>query len=113
MYFKQLQHAVRRLLKTRILGVAQAAPQYAPQEVKQLAEAIVAFGRVRQQPHGSRQVIVGVEEMGMRLRETTHTIVEALEVLKDQGRAEETSMRGRWRLHLTMHREQGRDHATR
>jgi hypothetical protein len=37
----------------------------------------------------------------MRLRETTSTIVKALGVLRDQGRAEETSTRGRWRLHST------------
>lgn len=111
MYFRGIQRAVRRLCRTRILGIAQAGQHYSPQEKEQLAEAIVEYGRMRQEHYGSRQVMVGVEEMGMRLRETTRTIVEALEVLKDQGRAEETSMRGRWRLHLTVHREQGLDHA--
>jgi len=42
----------------------------------------------------------------MRLRESTHTVVKALAVLKEQGRAEETHVRGRWRLHLTVHAEQ-------
>jgi hypothetical protein len=46
---------------------------------------------------------VGVNEMAMRLRETTSAIAGALELLKDQGRAEETSVRGRWRLHVTAH----------
>jgi hypothetical protein len=49
----------------------------------------------------------------MRLRETPQTIVKALGMLRDQGCAEETGIRGRWRLHFaapgsrcgTVHRE--------
>jgi len=109
MYFKHLQHAIRRL-KARIFRRGQAEQQQnAPQETAQLAEAIVAFGEMRQQHHGSRQVLVGVEEMAMRLRESTRAIAGALELLKHQGRAEETSMRGRWRLNLKAHREVGRN----
>jgi hypothetical protein len=37
---------------------------------------------------------IGVGEVAMRLRESTHTIVKALAVLKQQGRAEETHVRG-------------------
>jgi hypothetical protein len=49
---------------------------------------------------------IGVGEVAMRLRESTHTIVKALAVLKQQGRAEETHIRERWRLHLSVHAEQ-------
>lgn len=49
---------------------------------------------------------IGVGEVAMRLRESTRTIVKALAVLKEQGRAEETHLRGRWRLHLSVHAEQ-------
>jgi hypothetical protein len=109
MYFKQFQHAIRRV-KARIFKLGRAEQQQnAPNELAQLAEAIVAFGGMRQQHYGSRQVLVGVEEMAMRLRETTRAIAGALDLLKHQGRAEETSMRGRWRLHLKVHRERGRD----
>jgi hypothetical protein len=48
----------------------------------------------------------------MPLRETTQVIIQAMGVLEQQGRAEETSVRGRWRL-LTAHREQGRDRPVR
>ena len=108
MHFKQLQHAIRRL-SVRIFKHRHAEQQIAPQEIEQIAEAIVAFGRMRQQHYGYRQVLVGVEEMAMRLRETTRAIAGALELLKHRGHAEETSMRGRWRLHLKVHREVGRD----
>ena len=42
----------------------------------------------------------------MRLRESTHTVVKARAVLKEQGHAEETHVRGRSRLHVTVHPEQ-------
>jgi DNA-binding IclR family transcriptional regulator len=61
---------------------------------------------MRQEHDGSRAVLIGAGEVAMRLRESTHTVVKALAVLKEQGRAEETHVRGRWRLHLTVHAEQ-------
>lgn len=112
MYFKQLQRAIRGL-RARIFRRAQAGPQNAPQEIEQIAEAIVAFGRMRQQHYRSPQVLVGVEEMALRLRESPRAIVGALQFIKHQGRAEETSMRSRWRLLLTVHLEHGPDRAIR
>ena len=108
MYFKQLQCAIRRL-RARIFGLAPTEQQNAPQEIELLAEAIVAFGRMRQQHYRSPQVLVGVDKMALRLRESPRAIVGALQLIKHQGRAEETSMRGRWRLLLTVHQEQGPD----
>jgi len=63
----------------------------------------MAFGRMKHEDDSSHDVLVGVNEMAMRLRETTSAIAGALELLTDQGRAEETSMGGRWRLCLTAH----------
>jgi hypothetical protein len=99
MYLKQFQRVIDRV-KARIFGLAPAEQQY-PQEKEQLAEAIMAFGRMKHEDDSSHDVLVGVNEMAMRLRETTSAIAGALELLKEQGRAEETSVRGRWRLHLT------------
>jgi hypothetical protein len=104
-YFKHLQGAIG-LVKARIFGLAPAEQQYNPLEMQQLAEAIVEYGRMRQEHYGSHAILIGAGEVAMRLRETTHTIVKALAVLKEQGRAEETHVRGRWRLHLTVHAEQ-------
>jgi hypothetical protein len=55
---------------------------------------------------GSGAVLIGVGEVATRLRESTHTMVKALAVMKQQGRAAETHVRGRWRLHLSVHAEQ-------
>ena len=112
MYFKHLQRAIGRAT-ARIFGLASAEQQYGPREMEQLAEAIVEYGRMRQEHYGSRAVLVGAGEVAMRLRETTHTIVKALGLLKEQGRAEETGARGRWRLHLTEYAEQGPGNAYR
>ena len=49
----------------------------------------MAFGRMKHEDDSSHDVLVGVNEMAMRLRETTSAIAGALELLKDQGRAEE------------------------
>jgi hypothetical protein len=105
MYFEHLQHAIDQV-KARIFGPAPAEQPYGPQEMEQLAEAIVEYGRMRQELYGSGAVLIGVGEVAMRLRESTRTIVKALAVLKEQGRAEETHVRGRWRLHLSVHAEQ-------
>jgi len=61
---------------------------------------------MRQEHDGSRAVLIGAGEVAMRLRESTHPIVKALAVLKEQGHAEETHVRGRWRLHLTVHADE-------
>jgi hypothetical protein len=108
MYFKHLQHAIGRVTAS-IFGLAPAEKQYGPREMDQLAETIVEYGRMRQEHYGSHAVLVGAGEVAMRLRETTHVIVQALGVLKDQGRAEETSVRGRWRLHLNSTYMQSRE----
>jgi hypothetical protein len=106
MHFKHFQHALAGI-KTKIFGLPPAEQRYNPREIEQLAEAIVEYGRMSQHHYGSRVVLVGAGEVAMRLRETTQVIAKALAMLKEQGRAEETGARRRWRLHLTVHAEQG------
>jgi len=89
-------------LKTKIFGFASSEEPYGRQDMDQLATAITEFGRMRQEHYGSWSVVLGVGELAMRLRETTRTIVKALEVLRDQGRALETGAHGRWRLLFTL-----------
>ena len=98
MHFKYLQHAISRI-NAKILGRA-PAEQYGPREIEQLAETIVDYVRMRQEHYGAHAVQVGAGDLAMRLRETTHVIIQALGMLKEQGRAEETRVRGRWRLRL-------------
>jgi hypothetical protein len=66
---------------------------------------------MKQALYGSGAVLIGVGEVATRLRESTHTMVKALAVMKQQGRAAETHVRGRCRLHLSVMRS--RNPATR
>jgi hypothetical protein len=112
MNLRQFQQSIGHL-KTRMFGLAPAEQQYGRQEMEQLAAAIIEYGRMRQEHYRSHSVFLGAGEVAMRLRETTLTIVKALGVLRDQGRAEETGAHGRWRLHFTEPREQAPDRALR
>ena len=63
--------------------------------MEQLAAEIIEYWRMRQEHYGSHSVLLSGGEMAMRFRETTQTIVKALEMLRDQGRAEEIGPQGR------------------
>jgi len=78
----------------------------------ELATAITEYGRMRQEHYGSRSVVLGAGELAMRLRETTQTIVKVLEVLRGQGRAQETGAPGRWKLLSPVPGEQALDGAS-
>lgn len=99
-------------LKRRIFGLAKLEQQYGRQEMEELATAICEYGRMRHSHYGSRSVPLGAGELAMRLRESTHSIVKALGLLRDQGRAEETGTHGRWRLLFTVPGEQVPDRAS-
>ena len=106
----KIRRSIRRM-KTRIFGFAPAGQPPGRQEMDELAIAITEYGRMRQEHYGSRSVVLGAGELAMRLRETTLTIVKVLEVLRDQGRAQETAAHGRWRLLFTVPGEQTLDPA--
>jgi len=107
----KIRQSIRRL-KTKIFGFAPAGPPHGRQEMDELATAITEYGRMRLEHYGSRSVVLGAGELAMRSRETTQTIVKALEVLRDQGRAQETAAHGRWRLLFTVPGEQTLDSAS-
>jgi hypothetical protein len=112
MKLRQLQQRIGHL-KQIMFRFEPAKNKHGIQERKQLAAAIIEYGRMRQEHYGSHSVLLGAGEVAMRLRETTHTIVKALGVLRDQGRAEETGAHGRWRLRFTEPTEQAPDRALR
>lgn len=111
MKLTNIRQSIRRL-KTKIFGLAPAGQPHGRQEMDELATAITEYGRMRQEHYGYRSVVLGAGELAMRLRETTQSIVKALEVLRDQGRAQETGTHGRWRLLFTGSGEQTLDSAS-
>jgi len=97
MNFRPFRHGIR-YLKARIFKLASVEQPYSQQEMEQLAAEIIEYWRMRQEHYGSHSVLLSSGEMAMRLRETTHTIVKALGMLRDQGRAEEIGPQGCWRV---------------
>jgi hypothetical protein len=71
-------------------------------ELLQLSEAIVDYGRMMQAYYGCcvPDVIVEIQELASRFRETPRTIKDALLLLGDMGRAEPVDIYGCWNLQL-------------
>jgi hypothetical protein len=68
----------------------------------QLAEAIIEYGRMHQSYYDSpaQVLIVDAAELERRFRETPQVIEEALQLLSRMGRAEPADSNRRWRLKL-------------
>jgi hypothetical protein len=101
MNFRPFRHSIK-YWKARIFKFAPVEHPYSQQEAEQLAAEIIEYGRMRQEHHGSHSVFLSSGEMAMRLRETSNTIVKALGMLRDQGRAEEIGSQGCWRVHFSV-----------
>jgi len=98
MNFRSFRHPIKHL-QARIFTLASVGQPYSQPEVEQLAAEIIEYGRMRQEHHGSHSVLLNSGEMAIRLRETSNTIVKALGMLRDPGRAEEIGS-GSWRVHF-------------
>ena len=72
------------------------------EELTQLSEAIIDYGRMIHAYHPSSlaEVIVEVPDLSHRFRETEHTIEDALRLLRGIGRAEPTDLEGCWKLEV-------------
>jgi hypothetical protein len=72
------------------------------EELTQLSEAIIDYGRMIHAYHPSSrsEVIVEVPELSHRFRETERTIEDALRLLRGIGRAEPTDLDGCWKLEV-------------
>ena len=71
-------------------------------QLLQLSEAIVDYGRMIQAYCGFTVAVVVVEipELARRFRETPQAIKDALLLLRDAGRAEPVHLHGCWKLQL-------------
>jgi hypothetical protein len=69
-------------------------------QIRQLAGAILDYGRMDSQFHSHQPVGVEEKELAFRFRETTHDIVTALILLEKKGRASRTRLAGYWTLHV-------------
>jgi len=94
--YRKLIDVLRRFLRME--------QQLTPEELRQLAEAIIDYGRMIAYEELSAltppYVIVEIPELARRFRETTQTIRDALLLLNEMGRAEPASSGGHWKLKL-------------
>lgn len=94
--YRDLVDALRRVLRVE--------RRLSPEELRQLAEAIIDYGRMIGREELSAltlpYVIVEIPELARRFRETTQTIKDALLLLNDMGRAEPADRGGHWKLKL-------------
>jgi hypothetical protein len=94
--YRKLIDVLRRFLRME--------QQLTPEELRQLAEAIIDYGRMIAYEELSAltppYVIVEIPELARRFRETTQTIKDALQLLNDGGRAEPADRGGYWKLKL-------------
>jgi hypothetical protein len=68
--------------------------------IEELARSAIGYGRIRLEVGSRHGVVVEVEELAFRLRETRRAVSEALVLLESQGRAERTKQNERWRLRI-------------
>lgn len=69
-------------------------------DIEELARSVVDYGRIRLDARARNDVVVEVEELAFRLRETRRSVAEALFLLESRGRAQRTEENGRWRLQI-------------
>jgi hypothetical protein len=70
-------------------------------EIDELAQSILDYGRMRLSVYPKQEVVVEVDELAFRLRETPRTINKVLFLLESERRAERTELDGLWRLHIS------------
>ena len=67
-------------------------------QIRQLAGAILDYGRMLSQVYSHQGVGVWEKELAFRFRETTSNIVLALALLEKEGRGRRTRLAGYWTL---------------
>jgi hypothetical protein len=100
-------HSLREVITNLVSGLRREAsrfpgsrgPRQTP-DIEELARSVMGYGRIRLDARSKHGVVVEVEDLAFRLRETRRAVTEALVLLENQGRAERTKQNGRWRLQI-------------
>jgi hypothetical protein len=83
------------------------AKRVVEKQIRQLAGAILDYGRMVSQLYSHQGVGVWEKELAFRFRETTGNIVTALGLLEQEGRASRTRLTGYWTLRVQFQNNQG------
>jgi hypothetical protein len=105
MYRVQLRRLVRWLKRT--LRIERQLTEEESNQLFQLSEAILEYGRMIQAYYGhSANVMVEILELARRFRETPQVINDTLCLLRDRGFAEPAEA-GCWKLRLAIRNDKG------
>ena len=94
-------HKLRRFftsLATTLPGEKSDAKIAEEKQIRQLAGAILDYGRMLSQVYSHQGVGVWEKELAFRFRETTSNIVSALVLMEKEGRGRRTRLGGYWTL---------------
>lgn len=96
-YMRQLMGALKHTVR-----IKRRLTDEEVQQLIQLSEAIVEYGRMILAYHGyfTANVMVEIPELASRFRETPHTIEDALLLLRKKGFAGPAELPGCWKLQL-------------
>jgi hypothetical protein len=99
---QELRRVVQHLKRALRIGRQLSHEDEEQSRLPELSAAIIDFGRLTQAyfRYPGPEVIVEIEELANRFRETPQTIKDALLRLEHIGRAERTDRRGTWKLQL-------------
>jgi hypothetical protein len=102
---KVIAQFVTDLVKHALLyGRSRAASS--KRKTEELADSVLDYGRMSLYIYPQQAVLVDVDELAFRLRETRRTVRKALRLLESQGQAQRSDLREVWRLqpHFTRNR---------
>src|SRR4029077_12200903 len=72
------------------------------QEIEDFAEQIMEYGRMIHNDTPHQRLFVNVTEVARRFREDRQRVLEALELLRTQGRADRTARSEDWKLNIPL-----------
>ena len=70
--------------------------------IEELAQSVLDYGQMKLLFYPQQAVLVEVEELACRLRETPRTVTKVLRLLESQKRARRTQLQGLWRLQVDL-----------
>jgi hypothetical protein len=81
---------------------------YKNREGEELAQSVLDYGRMRLHLSAQQAVLVEVDELAFRLRETRRAITKVLYLLESQRRAKRTELEGLWSLQFELQHSRNR-----
>jgi hypothetical protein len=101
MYPSRMQELLSTV-RSKFSSTGAAAEKDDSQEIGELAEQIMEFGRMIHNDSPQQRIFVNVTEVGRRFREDRQRVIKALVLLRRQGRADRTARREDWKLHVQL-----------